>query len=298
MKRLLPLLMLLLFAAGCTKHPPVGKVLVYEVDSGSESDADTQPVDEEVVVKMVAVLNRRVNPGWTRRARIRPLGEGQIEIAIYGNDPEMAERIERLVESVGTLEFRILANRRDHAALIERAEQDEGKKLRDDGGRLLAWWVPVADGQEETFSKDAEIAVRQTERNGRPSMEVLVVKDAFDVNGSYLAGVTPNVDEMAQPCLNFRLNYKGGQLFAGLTGANLPDRVTGFSRRLGIILGGYLHSAPGIKSTIRERGQITGSFTEQEVEDLANILAAGSLPAKLRKVEPAPARDDAGSSEE
>ena len=288
MKRLLPVLMLLVFVGGCTEQP-VGKVLVYEVDSGSESDSDSQPVDTEA---LVAALNRRINPGWTKRARIRPLGEGQVEIAVYGNDPEMVERIERLAESAGTLEFRILANRRDHPALIEQAQQVESRTVRDAARKILAEWVPVASDQEESFSDDPEIATRETQWRGRPSTEILVVKDPFDVTGAYLAQATADVDERLEPCVNFRFNYKGGQLFGGLTGSNLPDEVTGFRRRLGIILDGYLHSAPGIRTTIRERGQITGGFTKQEVEDMVDVFNSGSLPATLRKVEPAPAADD------
>jgi preprotein translocase subunit SecD len=60
--------------------------------------------------------------------------------------------------------------------------------------------------------------------------------------------------------------------------------ATGFSRKLGIILDGFLVSAPAIRSTISGRGEITGSFSRQEVDDLVDVLNAGSLPAPLVKV--------------
>ena len=284
MKRLPPVLMLLVFAGGCAEQP-VGKVLVYEVDSGPGPDSDSQLADKKVVAKVVAALDRRINPDWTKRARIRPLGEGQIEIAVYGNDPEMVERIERFAESGGTLEFRILANRRDHLALIEQAEQDEGKTLHDADGNLLAWWVPVAPDQKEGFGLQGEIAHRTRTVRGKEQLEILVVKDPFDVTDAYLIRATADVDQTGRPGVILALNRAGGTLFGGLTGNNRPDPVTGFSRRLGIIRDGSLHSAPAIRSTIRDHVQITGDFTQQEVEDLVDVFNSGSLPAVLRKVE-------------
>jgi len=71
-----------------------------------------------------------------------------------------------------------------------------------------------------------------------------------------------------------------------LTGDHLPDKSTGFSYKLGIILDGELQSAPSIRSVISNRGEITGTFTKQDVSDLADILNAGSLPMRLRLVSP------------
>ena len=68
-----------------------------------------------------------------------------------------------------------------------------------------------------------------------------------------------------------------------MTSSHLPDIASGFTYKLGIVLDGQLYSAPSIQSTITNRGEITGSFTRQEVQDLVNVLNAGSLPAALSK---------------
>jgi len=72
-------------------------------------------------------------------------------------------------------------------------------------------------------------------------------------------------------------------LFNELTSENLPDPATGFHRRLGIILDGELLSAPVIQSAISTNGQISGRFTEEDVNFLVGVLNAGSLPAALQK---------------
>ena len=78
--------------------------------------------------------------------------------------------------------------------------------------------------------------------------------------------------------------WAGGRLFGVLTGANLPDAATGFTRQLGIILDGQLYSAPYLRGRISSCGQITGNFTTEEVEELCEVLNAGTLPAPIRFV--------------
>ncbi len=74
--------------------------------------------------------------------------------------------------------------------------------------------------------------------------------------------------------IDFALNERGGNLFYNVTGKNI-------NRPLCILLDGVALSAPNIRSRISTRGQITGNFTQTEVEDMVNKLNAGSLPARL-----------------
>jgi len=80
--------------------------------------------------------------------------------------------------------------------------------------------------------------------------------------------------QTGQRAVDFVLDEKGGKLFANVTGKNID-------RPLCILLDGIAISAPRINSRIYMRGQITGNFTQTEVEDMVNKLNAGSLPARL-----------------
>ena len=54
------------------------------------------------------------------------------------------------------------------------------------------------------------------------------------------------------------------------------------SRQLAIELDGEIVSAPTVENTNFSNGvQITGSFTESEAKDLANVLRSGSLPVRM-----------------
>jgi SecD/SecF fusion protein len=255
---------------------PVKTTLIYQIEPPTP---DWTPRD--VAEKVVAVLQRRINPGWWPRASIRRLDDNRIEIVVRGNDAEKIRRIRSLAESVGTLEFRILANRHDHASLIEKALADpKGKAVKDAGGELLAWWVPVSPQEARSLAADKQIATRPIEKGGQ---EALVVSDPYHVTGAYLKSAVAGADPAGKPCVLFQFNAKGGELFGRLTGENLPQE--GFARRLGIILDGRLYSALAVRSRIYDRGQITGNFTRQEVEDLVTVFNAGSLPAKIKLAE-------------
>ncbi len=252
-----------------------------QADAQASGARNRQPVD---VDKLVQAINRRINPGGVKEVTVRPLGERQIEVIIPEADREEVERIKKKISAAGTLEFRILANNRDHASLIEQAMKSDRRELRDADGNLLAWWVPVTKGQEESFASYGEIAKRKRKdrRSGYEFTEILVVKDPFDVTGAYLVHSRPGYDRSGSPCVFFTFNREGGQRFGGLTGKNRPEEgQEAFTRKLGIILDGYLYSAPAIKDTITTNGEITGRFTRKEVEDLVDVLNAGSLPTRL-----------------
>jgi SecD/SecF fusion protein len=89
-----------------------------------------------------------------------------------------------------------------------------------------------------------------------------------------LEKAAPSTDNMGRRAIGFKLDDRGGRLFANVTGKNI-------GRPLCILLDKIAISAPGIESRIRTEGIITGNFTQTEVLDMVNKLNAGSLPARL-----------------
>ena len=86
----------------------------------------------------------------------------------------------------------------------------------------------------------------------------------------------PNTRE---PVVTFRFNTNGARRFAEATQANV-------GRPFAIVLDNKVISAPVIREPILGgSGQISGSFTVQEANDLAILLRAGALPVPLQVVE-------------
>jgi len=84
----------------------------------------------------------------------------------------------------------------------------------------------------------------------------------------------PTTDRMGRRAIGFTLDEKGGRLIAKVSGKNID-------RPFCILLDGIAISAPTISTKLRRSSEITGSFTQTQVEDMVNKLNAGSLPARL-----------------
>lgn len=257
-----------------------GAILVYEVDQSKK-----QPGQDVDMDKLLGAIKRRVNPGGQKEVVIRPYGVEQIEIIIPEKDDAQITRIERIISTSGNLEFCILANNRDNKDLIERAKAETSKiTLLDADGKLEGWWVPVKAEEIGSITNLSDIAWRERTKGKEKIIEVLLVPDDYKVTGQFLSSANTGTDRRGQPCVNFHFNNAGGQLFGQLTGSHLPDETNpNLTYKLGIVLDGVLYSAPSIQSTIFESGEITGSFTKEQVEELVKVLNAGSLPAALNK---------------
>jgi len=279
-----------------------GVDLVYELAKGREAVERKGDVDAVAPVpgresevnmdQLIAAISKRINPGGQKEITVRKYGVGQIEIIVPDATPEEIERIKDKISRAGTLEFRITANERDHRAIIERAKASPAnevyaeKQPDEEKPRLLAWWVPVSEGRESSFPPQHYVTRTVEQVRGgkkRRVMQVLVVNDPFNVTGAYLRKAATSFDEKARPDVTFLFDADGARLFGELTTANKPDTVQEFYRDLGIILDGYIYSAPRIQSPIFDRGQISGDFTQKQAQDLADVLNAGALPAALNK---------------
>lgn len=105
--------------------------------------------------------------------------------------------------------------------------------------------------------------------------------DDTNVEGRHIAQVRSDMDEYGRPCISFNMNTEGGQRMGLFTQLNKPDNSG--KRLMGIVLDGQLHTAPSIEEPIFDRGRITGSFTQKEVNDIIINLRSGKLEVALNK---------------
>jgi SecD/SecF fusion protein len=173
---------------------------------------------------------------------------------------------------------------------------------RDDEKRKAVWEqasknrnkAVLWDNQTLLYSRDCqEVKLPPDKRKEKAVEYFLLVRDPEEdlqtgevkaITGRDLTRATAGQDEKLKPAVHFGFNTHGGQLFYDVTSQNRPTGSEGsqFYRQLAIILDGQIMSAPNLHSAIRTDGQITGNFTQKEVERLVNILRAGALPATLK----------------
>ena len=101
-----------------------------------------------------------------------------------------------------------------------------------------------------------------------------VVTRTAAVSGSDLRRAMASTDDQGRPDVTFELTADGGKRFGRFTGAHVGDK-------LAVVLDGKVMEVATIQEQIRDQGRITGSFTAQQVKDLAMVLNSGALPASI-----------------
>lgn len=139
--------------------------------------------------------------------------------------------------------------------------------------RMIDQSISPQQAMEGRAPPDSELLMGQ---DGRPYL----VEKQVRVSGEDLVDAQPGYDQTtSEPLVTFRFNSNGARRFATTT-----QEAVG--RPFAIVLDNEVISAPVIREPILGgSGQISGSFTVQEANDLAILLRAGALPAPLVVVE-------------
>ncbi|GAB4145140.1 MAG: protein translocase subunit SecD [Planctomycetaceae bacterium] len=256
-----------------------GTNLIYQV-IGTED----KPVTADAMKQMVAAVKRRLDPAGTEEITVRQVGSDRIEVLIPRAAPEVVREKKRMMTRLGSLEFALLANQRDHARIIAAAQTVE-RDYRE-RGRVVAGWREVGltpDGKPKEIGLGGQVVTRPSRFN-KDILEFLVIfgPENQRVTGRELSRAYVTSDENGRPAVGFTFNTTGANRFERLTGENLPSAEGGFQRRLAILLDNRVHSAPSIITTISSSGQITGKFTLDEVQELVNVLNAGALVLEFK----------------
>ena len=107
------------------------------------------------------------------------------------------------------------------------------------------------------------VAIKASSRDGKAPLDGGSVTDARVQYGN--SGGNPEV--------SMTMNAEGANTWARLTKDNIGKQIA-------IVLDGMVYSYPTVQNEISGgSSQITGNFTLEEAEDLANVLKSGKLPA-------------------
>jgi preprotein translocase subunit SecD len=101
-----------------------------------------------------------------------------------------------------------------------------------------------------------------------------IIKDII-IDGADLETASATITENGEAAVSFKFNNRAATVFGDITMQNI-------GRPFAIVLDGKVLSAPNIKEPILGgSGVISGSFTTKEANELALLLRAGALPAKI-----------------
>ncbi|HKF46808.1 MAG TPA: protein translocase subunit SecD [Terracidiphilus sp.] len=106
-----------------------------------------------------------------------------------------------------------------------------------------------------------------------------VVQRMAVVAGSDFRSADPATNpDTGQREVQFTLTNAAGEKFYDYTKANVGNPMA-------VVMGGSVREVANIKSPIHDRGEIEGTFSEDEVTTLSKLLRTGSLPASLTYLE-------------
>ncbi|OSP56279.1 protein translocase subunit SecD [Pseudoruegeria sp. SK021] len=187
------------------------------------------------------------------------------------------EIIRRRVDEVGTREPTIQRQGEDRVLIQVPGigSADELKELIGTTARLT--FQPVVgrttDGSADPGARN--LLLPSLDNPG----EYYIIEDRTVVSGEELTDAQPAFDQNGRPAVNFRFNPAGARKFGTYTAENIGSPFA-------IVLDSEVISAPVIQSHIAGgSGIITGNFDVEESTQLAVLLRAGALPAKMTFLE-------------
>ena len=286
-----------------------GMYLLLEVDKSKLGPAEAR----NAVDQAIQIINNRIDQFGVAEPTIQKQGDNRILVQLPGLLDQ--GRAKELIGQTALLEFKLVKTDEEQRAVLDRVDKYFAAKLAGAAGAaapdslarpLTSRFLSIGQAGESfalsenvaavdsmlnqlradsTFVLDGTFAwaSHATEREGRSGRALHLLTKEPLMQGKEVQSAQMRLDLDQQrpgaPGVSFTLTSRGGAMFADITGAN-----TG--RQLAIVLDNRVQSAPNIQERIpRGQGSITGSFTEEEAQNLAIVLRSGALPAPIKFIE-------------
>lgn len=221
--------------------------------------AEQEVYRDQAVNQALETIGNRIDAfgvGETNRQRLGGSQKYRILLELPGvEDPS---RVKRIIQTQARLELRLAYYRPDGGPFQGKTEADVVAAL---GGQVPPG-VDILPFEDKSGAESGFMAVER----------------ASAITGADLRTASRGQDEWQQPNISFELKIEAVDRFSRFTRANI-------NRQMPIVLDNKIKSAPSINGEIGQNGQIQGRFTVPEAEDLALVLRAGALPARVITLE-------------
>ena len=206
-------------------------------------------IRNQALLQAMSTIRNRVDQLGVTEPTIAEYGQGDFELVVELPGVDDPSRVKDIIQSTALLEL----------------------KLVQDGPYTSRETALAAHGG--VLPAETQLLQGEAGQNGTETW--FVVNRVAAVTGRDLSGAEPSHDVNGRPSVNFTLNRDGAARFGRVTGANV-------GKQLAIVLDNRVYDAPVIQSQISDRGEITGPFSPQKVQDLALVLRSGALPASIK----------------
>jgi len=219
--------------------------VAFTLEAVEQPDEDIDPdARQEKLNKAIEIIGERINGLGVAEPIIRPVGDNRIEIQLPGistkDNPDVVDQ----VKAPARLDFRMVHPNLNPGPGVDIPAGYEIKLLESEG------------------------------RAGETYAEEVFVKRIPEMTGEMVANSYARPDLYGRPEVLLEFTSEGSDRFAEVTRAIAEiGRRGGPLGRLAIVLDGKLYSAPTVREEIMGgSAQITGSFSDREAMNLANVL--------------------------
>jgi SecD/SecF fusion protein len=288
-----------------------GTILIYEAQESKE-------LSEQEATELAVALKKRIDPANLREITIRPIRAQTPRVEIIlpmqsaAGTAAMADiaEIKDLISRVGSLQFRILADRRDDSDAIAGAKDllpSEG--LVPNLDRIPAptgyAWVEFGDEAYERIVEESRSAkltpgynnppdhfpiyyapnvpdpLDPSKRKDRFFVLTIVPTEKYDsVRGEDLGNIRPDIRDNKWVVI-FNVNSPGDEYLNNLTKPKV-------GRLLAVVMDDRVTSYATINEELRSSVQVSmgagdGKVIQKRVQALTRVLKSGALPATLKR---------------
>lgn len=214
-----------------------GVGFTLKIDEKAQADMNAFE-QEEQLKDAIEIMSDRLDGLGVAEPVIRPVGNDAIEIQIAGlstkDNPEVVDSLKKPAK----LEFR-----RVHPTLTPQTTRPED--------------YPVG----------YEVLVEEIEdrKSGQVYEQAMFVKMIPEATGAIVEDAFASQTQTGSFQINLVMTNDGADIFRAVT-----EKMVG--QPLAIVLDGKLYSAPTIQDVLSKQAQISGSFSQREAIDLANVL--------------------------
>ncbi|HTZ19821.1 MAG TPA: protein translocase subunit SecDF, partial [Opitutaceae bacterium] len=221
-----------------------GIAFTLEVDPTAAAKFGNESERQEKLSKAIEIIGQRINAFGVTEPIIRAIGNNRIEVQLPGVSTKDNPEVVDAVKKPARLDFRTV-----HPTLTP------GPGVETPPGY-------------EILTLDYE------NRGGETSSEDLFVKRIPEMTGEAIDRSFARPDMYGKPEIIMMFTKEGRKRFAQVTHDIIATgRQVGKVGRLAIVLDGKLYSAPTVREEINsDSAQITGTFSDREAMNLANVL--------------------------
>ena len=252
-----------------------GSELLYQINP---EEIDPSRSVEDVVSETINVISQRIfdrqiemHPGQkkdgaekrrvvVREPRIQRQGDNRILIQLPGLETVETEMVKKKIQTLGNLEFRLVASKKIGAAVDEEKERKEYERYSKNAQRMERYQRRLKQKGYKWFLP----------REEKDKPRLLWIKDGYDFTGKKFRNFYRTTDySSGRRVVGFELKHEYHGYFGDFTEKYKKEF-------LAIVFNNRVVEAPEISTRIDGYGIMVG-FKPQEIKSLLDVLKSGSL---------------------